>query len=63
MLQEIVQHVKDLRPQPDGRIGSVQGIELGVEDTVGEDVAHATSLPAVPAVCRHADVPLRERAS
>jgi hypothetical protein len=41
----------------------MQGIELRVKDTVGEDVAHATSLPTVLAVCRHTDVPLRERAS
>jgi len=38
-----------------------QGIELGIEDTVGEDVAHATSLHEVLAVCRHAAGPLRER--
>lgn len=46
MFEEILEHVKRLRSQPYGGASPGQGIEPGVEDTIGENIAHETSPPS-----------------
>ena len=45
MLEEILQHMKRLGSQPHSRPRPVQGIEPGIENTLGKDIAHATNPP------------------
>src|SRR5262249_51853290 len=61
MRQQIREHLKHLGPQRARAAGAGQGIELGIEDTIGEVVAHGEALRT--AACRsagagrHWDVP------
>jgi hypothetical protein len=48
LLEQIAQHMKRLGPQGDHHPGPGQRIELGIEETIGEDVAHRAILRAVP---------------
>src|SRR5262245_66557563 len=48
MLKQIAQHMERLGPQRDHPPGPGQRIELGIEETIGEDIAHRTILRAVP---------------
>ena len=48
MLEQIAQHMKCFGPQGDRPPGPGQGIELGIEETIGEDIAHGAILRAVP---------------
>src|SRR5712691_9932676 len=43
MLDEIAEHLEDLRSQPSTLAGPVQGIELRVQDTICKAVDHASS--------------------
>jgi hypothetical protein len=44
MLEHITQHMKRLGPQGDRQTCPVQRIELGIEETIGEDIAHGAIL-------------------
>jgi hypothetical protein len=44
MRQQIHEHLEHLAPQQVGSPGPGQGIELGIEDTIGEGVAHGRTL-------------------
>ena len=48
LLEQIAQHMKRLGPQGDHPPGPGQRIELGIEETIGEDVAHGALLGAAP---------------
>src|SRR5215510_9595261 len=48
LLEQIAQHLKRLGPQGDYPPGPGQRIELGIEETIGEDVAHGAILRAGP---------------
>jgi hypothetical protein len=48
MLEPIAQHMKRLGPQGDRPPDPGQRIELGIEETIGEDVAHGAILCAAP---------------
>jgi hypothetical protein len=47
MFEEILQHLKRLGTQPDSRALPVQSIEAGIEDTLGEGIAHMTNPPCI----------------
>src|SRR5262249_11384612 len=49
MAQEIVQHLKHFGTQWDGQLSPLHDIELRVQRTVSEDIAH-TSVPSSSAV-------------
>jgi hypothetical protein len=48
MLEEILEHVKDFRLEPDGCPRAVEGIELRIKDTIGKDIPHTPSLRRAP---------------
>jgi hypothetical protein len=48
MLEQIAEHLKGLGPQGDCLPGPGQRIELGIEETIGEDIAHRAILRAAP---------------
>ena len=48
MLEQIAEHMKGLGPQWDCPPRPGQRIELGIEETIGEDIAHRAILRAAP---------------
>ena len=48
MLEQIAKHMKRLGPQGDRPPCPGQRIELGIEETIGEDIAHGAILRAAP---------------
>jgi hypothetical protein len=43
MLEEIAEHLEDFRRQPGALARPLQGIELGIQDTIGKAVPHTSS--------------------
>jgi hypothetical protein len=48
MFEQVVEHMKRFGTQGDRQPGPGQGIELGIEETIGEGVAHGAILCAAP---------------